>query len=254
MAELVVLRMRVRGVRPRGLKVAGALADLLPAPLIAQASRRFGAPWWNTFGSTETGMAPVAGTWFEPGVEPASLAKAHNSLYRWRLVDEQDRDVTPGEPGEIVLRGPTLFSGYWNADEVNRREFRGGWFHMGDLFVEQPDGRLQYVDRSKYLIKSGGENIYPAEIERVLMSDARVAEAVVVKRRDARWGEVPVAFVALRDEGSATPEALLQVCRERLSGYKCPREVRLVGSAADFPRSTSGKVQRQQVERWLDAP
>src|SRR5690606_18271856 len=71
-------------------------------------------------------------------------------------------------PGEIAVRGPTLFSGYWRAPEVNAREFRGGWFHMGDMFVENAAGRLGFVDRSKYLIKSGGENIYPIEIERAL--------------------------------------------------------------------------------------
>ena len=151
----------------------------------------------------------------------------------------------------MAVRGPTVFSGYWRADEVNAREFRGGWFHMGDMFVERPDGRIDFVDRSKYLIKSGGENIYPIEIERVLMADARVAEAVVVRRRSAEWGEVPVAFVALHDR-AATPEALMHACRARLSSYKLPREIRIVASQDDFPRSTSGKVQRQLVERWLD--
>ena len=122
---------------------------------------------------------------------------------------------------------------------------------MGDMFVEEEDGRLNFVDRSKYLIKSGGENIYPIEIERVLMADARVAEAVVVRRRDAAWGEVPVAFVAVQD-GAVTIDDLLQVCRAGLASYKLPREIRIVASQDDFPRSTSGKVQRQQVELWLD--
>jgi acyl-CoA synthetase (AMP-forming)/AMP-acid ligase II len=109
----------------------------------------------------------------------------------------------------------------------------------------------RFVDRAKYLIKSGGENIYPIEIERVLMSDARVAEAVVVRRRDATWGEVPVAFVALHAPGP-TADELMRVCREGLSSYKLPREIRFVASQDDFPRSTSGKVQRQRVERWLE--
>ena len=151
----------------------------------------------------------------------------------------------------MALRGPTLFSGYWNMDAVNAHEFRGGWFHMGDMFVEEADGRLNFVDRSKYLIKSGGENIYPIEIERVLMADARVAEAVVVRRKDAVWGEVPVAFVAVHDR-AVTVDSLLEVCRAGLASYKLPKEIRIVASQDDFPRSTSGKVQRQQVERWLD--
>lgn len=251
MIEPLVAALRERDVRPRGLKLVGALADLVPAALVGEASRLLRAPYWNTFGSTETGMLPAAGTRFAIGEEPTDLSKAHNSLYLWRLVDSDDRDVAPGEPGEIAVRGPTVFSGYWQADEVNAREFRGGWFHMGDMFVENAAGRLGFVDRSKYLIKSGGENIYPIEIERALMADPRVAEAVVVKRRDAQWGEVPVAFVALKDPGVDTGE-LLRGCRERLSSYKLPREIRFVASQDDFPRSTSGKVQRQQVERWLE--
>ena len=248
----LVESLRDGGGSPKGIKVVGALADLVPAQLVAEASRLLQAPYWNTFGSTETGMLPVAGTRFAAGEEPADLAKQHNSLYQWRLVGEDDRDVLRGVPGEMTVRGPTVFSGYWNADGVNAREFRGGWFHMGDMFVEQPDGRLSFVDRSKYLIKSGGENVYPIEIERILMTDPRVAEAVVVRRMDAVWGEVPVAFVVVRDPCVGADE-LMQLCRIRMSSYKLPREIRFVASQADFPRSTSGKVQRQIVERWLDA-
>lgn len=250
MIEPLVTALRESKVRPRGIKVVGCLADLLPPQLVAESSRLLEAPYWNTFGSTETGMLPAAGTRFAVGEAPASLAKAHNSLYLWRLVDADDRDVAPGEAGEIAVRGPTVFSGYWKADEVNAREFRGGYFHMGDLFVEQPDGRLKFVDRAKYLIKSGGENIYPIEIERALMTDKRVAEAVVVRRKDSIWGEVPIAFVALHDK-TVSAEELMRLCRVDLSSYKLPKEIRFV-SQDDFPRSTSGKVQRQLVERWLD--
>jgi fatty-acyl-CoA synthase len=251
MIDRVIAEVKARGVRPKGIKIAGALADLVPLQTISETSALLQAPYWNTFGSTETGMLPVAGGKFRPGEIPASLAKTHNSLYRWRLVDENDDEVEPGTPGEITVRGPTLFSGYWRADNVNAVEFRGGWFHMGDTFIEQVDGSLSYVDRSKYLIKSGGENIYPVEIERVLMADERVAEAVVVRRRDPVWGEVPVAFVVCNAH-HVTAEDLMKICRTGLSSYKCPREIRLVGSQSEFPRSTSGKVQRQLVEKWLE--
>ena len=252
MIDRLVEALREARVRPSGVKLIGCLADLVPAQLVGEASRLLQAPYWNTFGSTETGMLPAAGTRFAIGEEPVDLAKSHNSLYFWRLVDADDRDVARGQPGEMAVRGPTVFSGYWNSDAVNAREFRGGWFHMGDMFVEQADGRLAFVDRAKYLIKSGGENIYPSEIERVLMADARVAEAVVVRRRDRDWGEVPVAFVAVHDRGVSAIE-LMQVCRAGLSSYKLPKEIRFVASQDDFPRSTSGKVQRQLVERWLEA-
>ncbi|MEZ5726617.1 MAG: AMP-binding protein [Burkholderiaceae bacterium] len=107
-----------------------------------------------------------------------SAVKRASSLVQFRLVDEADRDVPDGEPGEMAVRGPTVFSG-WNAPEANAKSFVGGWFHMGDMFVRNPDGSYDFVDRSKYMIKSGGENIYPAEIERVMLADARVP-----RRRD----------------------------------------------------------------------
>ena len=112
-----------------------------------------------------------------------------------------------------------------------------------------PDGSLDFVDRAKYLIKSGGENIYPAEIERVLLEDPRVADAVVVRRADEKWGEVPVAVVARTDE-TLDAETLEARCRERLAGYKRPKEIRFV-ALADLPRSTTGKIQRHEVEAWL---
>jgi acyl-CoA synthetase (AMP-forming)/AMP-acid ligase II len=249
MIDPLIEEMKRKTAVPKDVRLVGALADLIPPQTIAEASRLFNAQYWNTFGSTETGMLPAAGTRFAIGEVPIDLSKAHNSLYLWRLVDSEDRDVKRGAAGEIAIRSPTMFSGYWNAEEANAQAFRGGWYHMGDMFLERPDGKLSFVDRSKYLIKSGGENIYPIEIERVLMADPAVVEAVVVRCPNETWGEVPVAFVVCQTE--VTPEYLIQVCRRDLSTYKCPREIRIIRSQNDFPRSTSGKVQRQLVEQWL---
>ena len=183
------------------------------------------------------------------GVAPTRLSKEQSPFCEVRLVDADDRDVPDGLPGELCMRGPTLFSGYWAAPEVNAHEFRGGWFHMGDVFVRNPDGTLDFVDRVKYLIKSGGENVYPAEIERVILQDPRVADCAVVRRKDPTWGEVPVAFVARRDEslGEADLQAL---CRANLAGYKQPKAIRFIAFDA-FPRSASGKIQRHELERRL---
>jgi acyl-CoA synthetase (AMP-forming)/AMP-acid ligase II len=248
MLDRVVERMAARGRRPAPIKIVGALADLVSPDLVAATSRLFAAQYWNTFGSTETGMLPFAGTRFAAGERPGSLAKAANSLHAYRLVDDEDREVRLGTPGEVAVRGPTVFSGYWAADAVNAREFRGGWFHMGDVFVARPDGLYDYVDRAKYLIKTGAENVYPAEIERVLMSDPRVLEAVVVRRPDAKWGEVPVALVCCATPAPSRDE-LLSWCRARLAGYKMPKDIQFVASPDEFPRSTSGKIQRQVLEQ-----
>ena len=185
------------------------------------------------------------------GVVPERLSKVQSSLCELRLVDENDRDVADGEPGEALVRAPSLFSGYWQAPEVNAEVFRGGWYHMGDVFRRNRDGTLDFVDRRKYLIKSGGENIYPAEIEGVLLASTRVANAVVVRRADARWGEVPVAFVVRRDQ-ELTADEVTAMCRGQIAGYKVPKDVIFVADE-ELPRSTSGKIKRHELESRLVA-
>lgn len=238
--------------RVRSVKAVGAMADLVPLHQIAELTSLLQAPYLNSFGSTETGLPPATGALIGIGETPASLSKRESMLCQLRLVDAEDRDVPLGMPGEAIVRGPTLFSGYWNMPETNARDFRGGWFHMGDLFVRNSDGTLDFVDRVKYLIKSGGENIYPAEIERVLLANDEVADAVVVRKRDDKWGEVPVAFVARRSN-TLTEADLMAACRASLAGYKMPKEIRFV-NLTDFPRSSTGKIQRHEVEKWLVRP
>ena len=236
-------------VRPRGIGCVGAMADLTPRSHIAEATRRLNAPFLNSFGATETGIPPASAALIPVGEAPERLSKRQSSLCEVRLVDPRGGDVPDGEPGEMAVRGPTLFSGYWRDEAANARDFRGGWFRMGDVFRRNADGTFDYVDRAKYLIKTGGENVYPAEIERVLLADPRVAEAAVARRSDGRWGEVPVAFVA-RAEPTLDEAELMAACRERLAGYKRPQEIRFI-DAEDFPRSTSGKVLRHALEARL---
>jgi len=238
------------GPRPRGIRAVGAMADLVPHHLIAELSRLTGAPYLNSFGSTETGLPPFSAMLIPPGTVPTTLAKHKSALCDLRLLGPDDCEVPDGEPGEAAVRGPTVFSGYWNAPEVNARDFRGGWFRMGDLFRRTPEGLYDFVDRAKYLIKSGGENIYPAEVERVLLSDPRVRDAVVVRRRDSHWGEVPVAIIARSDE-SLTEAEVEALCRRHLAGYKRPKAVRFI-AFEDFPRSTTGKILRHEVEARMD--
>ena len=251
MIDTLIDGLRRNGTRPRGVKMVGAMADLVPRQQIAEVTALLNAPYLNSFGATETGLAPASGGLLAPGIVPKNLSKRESAFCRVRLVDADDHEVALGVTGEVALRGPTLFSGYWNAPEVNAHDFRGGWFHMGDLFVRHADGTLDFIDRVKYLIKSGGENIYPAEIERVLLAYAAVADAAVVRRRDERWGEVPVAFVAVKPGMQCDSADLASYCREQLASYKIPKEFRIVELAA-FPRSSTGKIQRHEIERqWL---
>lgn len=252
MVEAFVEGLKARRTKVKGVRVCGAMADLVPPHTIAAVTELLHAPFLNSFGSTETGLPPATRALIAPGKVPTSLSKRQNAFCEIKLVDASDSEVAPGEPGELAIRSPTLFSGYWQADDTNAQDFRGGWFHMGDVFRRNADGSLDFVDRAKYMIKSGGENVYPAEIERVLLGDERITEVAVVRAADARWGEAPVAFIACRDGATMTEAELADLCRRELAGYKRPREFRFISFAA-FPRSTSGKVQRHELERLLKA-
>ncbi len=247
--DRLIDRLGTDPLTPSGIQFLGAMADLTPRQAIATVSRQLAAPFLNSFGSTETGIPPTSASMFRPGEVPERLSKRQNSLCEVRLMGSDGTPVADGETGEMAVRGPTLFSGYWDAEEVNAEVFRGGWFHMGDMFRRETDGTYDFVDRAKYMIKSGGENIYPAEIERVLCMDKRVVEAAVVRRRDDQWGEVPVAFVVRADD-RLDADVLMTLCREHLAGYKRPNDIRFIDADA-LPRSTSGKIQRHLLEGRL---
>ena len=233
----------------RNVRVCGVMADLIPRHQILELTALLDAPFVNTFGSTETGSPPASASLLPVGSLPEKLSKQQSRYCEVRLVDGDDREVGVGVPGELLIRGPTLFSGYWANRDANLESFRDGWFHMGDVFVRNPDTSLDFVDRAKYMIKSGGENIYPAEIERVLLTDRRVTDAAVVRASDPRWGEVPIAFLS-RGDPSLTEEDVKQLCRKSLAGFKQPKGIRFI-EFEEFPRSASGKIQRHELERLL---
>jgi acyl-CoA synthetase (AMP-forming)/AMP-acid ligase II len=239
-----------RATKPFSIRYSGVMADLSPPHEVEKYARLLGVDFLNLFGSTETGTPPLSGRRLAKG-DTRDLGKAPSLYTEIRLVDGNGRDVADGDVGEIALRGPTLFSGYWQNDEATISDFRDGWFHLGDLFRRRPDGLYDFVDRAKYMIKSGGENIYPAEIERLLVAHPNVADAVVVKKKDARWGEVPIALV-VPVEGTLELDELFARCRTELAGYKQPKEIRVV-PAERITRSTTGKVQRKLLEEWVAA-
>ena len=147
----------------------------------------------------------------------------------------------PGE-GELVVRGPNVFAGYWRNPEATAETLVDGWLHTGDVARRDEEGYFRLVGRTKDVVISGGENIYPAEVENVLHEHPAVTEAAVVGTPDDRWGEVCLAFVALRSE--ATEEELLEFCRERLARYKVPKGVRVVDA---LPRNAMNKVAKADL-------
>ena len=156
-----------------------------------------------------------------------------------RVVDDGMHELSAGEVGELVIRGPNLMQGYWNRPEATEEAFAGGWFHTGDLARQDADGDLYIVDRKKDMIISGGENIYPAEVENAIYDIPQVAEAAVIGLQDPTWGEVGCAVVALKPGQVLTAEGVADFLKGRLAKYKVPRQVVFVES---LPRNAAGKV------------
>jgi fatty-acyl-CoA synthase len=146
------------------------------------------------------------------------------------------------EEDELLVRGPNVFAGYWRNPEASEQALAGGWLHTGDIAARDDEGFFQIRGRLKELIISGGENIYPAEVEEALASHAAVVEAAVVGVPDERWGEVCAAFVVLRAP-LEEPE-LAAFCRERLAAFKVPRSFSFVES---LPRNSIGKIQKSEL-------
>jgi acyl-CoA synthetase (AMP-forming)/AMP-acid ligase II len=249
--EPVVAALRRAGP-PRRVRLVGSMADLVAPETIADTTRAFDAPYFNSFGSTEAGIYPCGTSFVPVGVVPAALSKRQSAFCDVRLVDEDDVEVPDGTPGEMLLRCPMLFSGYLARGYVPEADFTGGWFHSGDVLVRNGDGTLDFVERKKYLIKSGGENIYPAEIERLLARHPAVVEAAVVRKPDGRWGEVPVACVAVSDPGVGEGE-LRGYLDGKLARYKMPKEFAFL-AASDFHRNLTGKIVRADLETLVAGP
>lgn len=159
-----------------------------------------------------------------------------------RIVSHDGADVRAGEPGEILVRGPVVMAGYAGQEDATRRAIVNGWLHTGDVGYLDPDGYLYVLDRRDDLIVSGGENVYPAEVEAALLAHPSVAEAGVIGVPDERWGRRVAAVVRLADGGSVSAEALRAHCRSLLGGYKVPSEIHLVRDP--LPRTASGKLRR----------
>jgi fatty-acyl-CoA synthase len=157
----------------------------------------------------------------------------------------------PGEVGEVLVRGPGVFREYWGLPEQTRESFTDGWFHTGDLAVRDEDGSTVLVDRKKQMLKSGGENIYPAEVEQTLRAHPAVAEAVVIGRPHPKWNEVPFAVVALRAGADADAEELRAFCADRLARFKVPAGFAFVDSV---PRTSIGKPNRALLAERYGAP
>jgi O-succinylbenzoic acid--CoA ligase len=224
----------------RCILLGGAAA---PSSLLEQCLA-LGLPVALTYGLTEAASQVVTATPTETMAEPGSVGKPL-MFSQVQIVDEAGQTLPPGEIGEIVVSGPTVMQGYYNQPEATQKALHQGRLHTGDLGYLDGEGKLWVMQRRADLIVSGGENIYPVEVERVLARYPGVADVCVVGLDDAEWGQQVAAAVVVNNGATITEQALVNFCREQLAGYKQPRLIRFVGS---LPRTASGKVQRDKVK------
>ncbi len=167
-----------------------------------------------------------------------------------RVVDAEGREVEPGEVGEVIIAGRHVMKGYWNRPEATAETIRDGWLHSGDLAACDKEGFVYIQDRKKDMIISGGENIYPAEIENVILSHPGVREVAVIGQESAKWGESPLAVVVPADP-SLTAEAVLAHCDGKLARFKLPRGVEFID---EIPRNPTGKVLKRLLRERFPGP
>ena len=237
----------------RSLTYAGSP---MPVEVLRRAISVFGPVFNQGYGATETAGGPV--TFFEAadhhteGPDSRLLSSAGKAAIcsELKVVDSQDEALGPGQIGEVCVRGKHVMTGYWKNPELTAAALKGGWYHTGDMGYLDDGGYLFLTDRKSDMIISGGENVYPTEVENVLYAHPAVLECSVVGMPDERWGEAVYAVVVLRDGAHASAEELIEHCRQTLAGYKCPKQVTFVER---LPKTAVGKMSRKDVKQMLRA-
>jgi acyl-CoA synthetase (AMP-forming)/AMP-acid ligase II len=165
-----------------------------------------------------------------------------------RVIRADGSDTDPGEPGEVIVAGPHIMQGYWNRPDATADSVRDGWLHTGDVATMDEEGFVTIMDRVKDMLISGGENVYPAEIENVILSNPKVADVAVIGITSAKWGESPLAVVVRKDEG-LTPDEVIAGCQGRLAAFKMPKAVEFVDV---IPRNPSGKILKRELRQQFN--
>jgi len=235
--------LEARGQRPAPRSLRCVLLGGGPAPRgLIERARSLGFPIAATYGLTEASSQVATQL---PTRDVSEGASGLRALYGVELetIDEDGKSVR-GRPGEILVRGPSVMEGYWRRPLETERALRGGWLHTGDLGILDADGTLEVLQRRGDLIISGGENIYPSEVEQVLLEHPAVREAAVAGRTDADYGQRPVAWLVVAPGEPLDLAELRGFCAERLAGYKIPVDFKRVDA---LPRNAAGKLVRERI-------
>jgi long-chain acyl-CoA synthetase len=225
------------------LRVCVSGGSAMPVELMRGFERAFGCTVLEGYGLSET--SPVAS--FNPPDrerKPGSIGIPIDGV-EMKVVDDDDRDLPQGEPGEIVIRGHNVMKGYWQRPDATADTIRDGWFHSGDIATIDEDGYFFIVDRKKDMIIRGGFNVYPREVEEVLYEHPAVREAAVIGVPDEQYGEEVAAAVTLKDGEQATADELRQFVKSRVAAYKYPRRVWFVD---ELPKGPTGKILKREIE------
>jgi len=233
--QAMIEHPRWEATRLDSLRAVTTGSTQVPQRLVDAISQR-GVPVLQVYGSTETCPVAVytrlAGDWRRPGSTglPGLVCEA-------KIVDDAGHEVAPGTPGEVVVRGRNVFFEYWGNAQATSEALREGWYYSGDIGTRDADGHFFIHDRKKNLIISGGENIYPAEVEAALLAHPDVRDAAVLPAADARWGQVGVAYLVT----TTTDAELRDFLGARIARYKVPARFVRVG---ELPRNAAGKIDR----------
>jgi long-chain acyl-CoA synthetase len=235
----------------RSLTYAGSP---MPVEVLKRAITVFGPVLAQGYGATETAGGPItlleAGDHHLDGPDSRLLASAGKAALcsEIKVVDDNDERAGPGQIGEVCARGKHVMTGYWKNPELTAAALKGGWYYTGDLGYLDERGYLFLTDRKSDMIISGGENIYPTEVENVIYTHPAVLECSVVATPDERWGEIVHAVIVVRDGSQLSSEEIVEYCRQRLAGYKCPKKVTFVEA---LPKTAIGKINRKGIKEMI---
>ncbi len=215
----------------------------MPAEIVRQWVDAFGIPIHEAYGMTETSSCVTFNHLFRHKIGSIGMPAG---VVEVKIVDEHENELKPGEKGEIVIRGPNVMKGYFEQPEETAAAMRNGWLHSGDLGEFDDEGYLYIVDRIKDIIITGGENVFPKEVEDILHQHTAVNECGVVGLPHPEYGEAVTAYVMLKPDKNVDEQTLIAFCKERMARYKVPKAIHF---AADLPRTPQGKILRRELRK-----
>ena len=242
MLNLVVNCENIAHYDTSSLRIILCSGAPLPSVIKKRVLDRFGNVLHEYYGSTESAVSIN----IRPRDQTRKIRSVGLPIFgtEIRLLDEKGQNVKRGEIGEIYIRSSTLFKEYYKNPEATQEAFRGDWFTAGDLGRQDEEGYYYIVDRKRDMIITGGENVYPAEVEEILSAHHKILEVAVIGIPDELWGEMVTAIVVLKDKEKATEKEIIDYCRPLLAGYKCPKKIEF---GKQLPKTSSGKILKRVI-------